>query len=269
PLTDLLKLPVSLPRTALGTLHGLVPVATVLLGQGTVSSLNGSIGRQRRYAAVRTTLPLVAEIGAGYGVTVNDVVLAAITAGYRELLRHRGEEIGPHGLRIVVPVSMRAEHAEYAPDNRVSAVLPYLPIDRSDAVERLRVVHARMTTQKSGGSPKAEDTVLALARRLPFAPVAWSLRLAARFPQRAVGALATDVPGPKRELTLYGRRVLELWPAAPIAMRLRTAVAVLSYHEQLVFGITGDFDSTPDIGVLASGIQREVGELADRAARSR
>lgn len=268
-LAELLKLPVSLPGTVLGTVRSLVPVASAVLGQEAVSSLNGPIGHQRRYTAVRVSLPVVAEIGAEYGVTVNDVVLTAITAGYRELLRCRGEEPAAHGLRIVVPVSLRAEHARYVLDNRVSAVLPYLPIDLSHAVDRLQAVHTRMKSQKSGGAPKAEDTVLTLARRLPFAPVAWSLRLAARFPQRAVGALATNVPGPERALTLHGRKVLELWPAAPIAMRLRTAVAVLSYHDQLVFGITGDFDSTPDIGALAAGIRREIGELADRAASSR
>ncbi|MGW5382173.1 wax ester/triacylglycerol synthase family O-acyltransferase [Nocardia sp. NPDC003963] len=268
-LPDLLKLPVSLPGTAFATLRSLVPVATAVLGQGSGSSLNGPIGRQRRYAPVRVSLPVVAGIGAEYGVTVNDVVLAAITAGYRELLRRRGEQPSPHGLRIVVPVSMRAEHAAYVLDNRISAVLPYLPIDRSDAVDRLRVVHSRMKTQKSGGAPAAERTVLSLAHLLPFAPVAWSLRLAAHFPQRAVGALATNVPGPEHALALQGREVLELWPAAPIAMRLRTAVAVLSYHEHLVFGITGDFDSTPDIGALAAGIEREVGELAARAGHVR
>ncbi|MEV3964436.1 wax ester/triacylglycerol synthase family O-acyltransferase [Nocardia sp. NPDC050193] len=268
-LSALLKLPLSMPGIAFGTVRRLVPVGAAVFEPGPVSSLNGPIGHRRRYTAVRVSLPVVADIGAKYRVTVNDVVLAAITASYRELLLARGETPTAHGLRILVPVSMRAEHAKYVLDNRVSAVLPYLPIDRTDAVDRLRAVHAAMQTQKSGGAASAEHTVLGLAQWLPFAAVAWTLRLATRLPQRGVAAVATNVPGPRHELTLQGREVLELLPAVPIAMRLRTAIAILSYHDHLVFGITGDYDTTPDIAMLADGIRSAVGELAARAACGR
>ncbi|WP_369028765.1 WS/DGAT domain-containing protein, partial [Nocardia farcinica] len=74
----------------------------------------------------------------------------------------------------------------------------------------------------------------------------------------------TNVPGPRHALTLLGCRVLELLPAVPIAMRLRTAVAILSYADQLAVGITGDYDTTGDIDVLAAGIKRSIEELALR-----
>ncbi|WP_084486881.1 wax ester/triacylglycerol synthase family O-acyltransferase [Nocardia sienata] len=259
------KLPAALPAAVVGTVRSLVPVGAALLGSGPVSSLNGPIGHRRRYTAVRVSLPVVSGIGAVYHVTVNDVVLAAITAGYRELLLGRAEEPAAHTLRILVPVSMRAEHAKHVMDNRVSAVLPDLPVGRADPVDRLRVVHMTMEAHKSGGAPGAEHLVLGLARGLPFAAVAWTLRLAARFPQHGVAGLATNVPGPRHPLALQGRPVLELVPAVPIAMRLRTAIAILSYHDHLVFGITGDYDSTPDIDVLAAGIRGAVQELAERA----
>ncbi|MFI5719518.1 wax ester/triacylglycerol synthase family O-acyltransferase [Nocardia sp. NPDC051750] len=266
-LSSLLKLPVSVPGIAFDTVRRLVPIGAAVVEPGPVSSLNGPIGHRRRYTAVRVSLPMVADIAAKYRVTVNDVVLAAITAGYRDLLLRREETPIAHGLRILVPVSMRAEHAKYVLDNRVSAVLPYLPIDRTDAVDRLRVIHTTMQAQKSGGAAGAEHTILGLAQWLPFAAVAWTLRLATRFPQRGIAALATNVPGPRHELTLQGHRVLELVPAVPIAMRLRTAIAILSYHDHLVFGITGDYDTAPDIDVLADGIRHAVGELAGRAGR--
>ncbi len=46
----------------------------------TPSSLSGPIGRQRRYACARASLADIKAIKAGLGGTVNDVVLAAITA---------------------------------------------------------------------------------------------------------------------------------------------------------------------------------------------
>lgn len=254
-----------LPAAVFGAVRSLVPVAATVLEQGPVSSLNGPIGHRRRYTAVRLSLPVVSAIGAAYQVTVNDVVLAAITAGYRDLLLGRGEDPAARPLRILVPVSMRAAHAKYVMDNRVSAVLPDLPVGRADPVDQLRAVHMTMKAHKSGGAPGAEHLVLGLARGLPFAAVAWTLRLVARFPQHGVAGLATNVPGPRHPLTLQGRPVLELLPAVPIAMRLRTAIAILSYHDHLVFGITGDYDSTPDIEVLATGIRGAVRALAERA----
>ncbi|NEW37696.1 wax ester/triacylglycerol synthase family O-acyltransferase [Nocardia cyriacigeorgica] len=263
--SGLLRLPMAMPGLLVTTVRSLLPVGAAVVKPGPVSSLNGPIGHQRRYRAVRVSLPVVAGIGKRYGATVNDVVLAAIAGGYRDLLLERGEEPTPHGLRILVPVSMRAEHAKYVLDNRVSAVLPYLPVDHADPVGRLRAVHSTMQAHKSSGASSAEHTVLSVARWFPFAPVAWTLRLVAKLPQRGVGALATNVPGPRHALTLHGRRVLELLPAVPIALRLRTAIAILSYDDKLAFGITGDYDTTADIDVLAQGIQRSVDELAVRA----
>ncbi|MEU6827764.1 wax ester/triacylglycerol synthase family O-acyltransferase [Nocardia beijingensis] len=259
------RLPVAVPRSAVAMTRGLAPLLSAIVSPAVECSLNGPIGRQRRYVVARAALPEVNEIGAAFDVTVNDVVLAAVAAACRDLLIGRGERLSPDKLRVLVPVSMRSEQAKYTLDNRVSAVLPFLPIEIADPVERLRAIRERMNRHKSGGEAQAEDSVLALAGLLPFAPLAWTLRLLARFPQRTVGALVTNVPGPKEELTVRGQVVSELLPAMPIAMRLRTAIAVLSYAGQLTFGITGDYDTAPDIAVLADGIEQEIRRLRERA----
>ncbi|MGW4090282.1 wax ester/triacylglycerol synthase family O-acyltransferase [Nocardia sp. NPDC004750] len=265
PVRELSRLPVVVPRSVVAMTRGLAPLLSAVVSPATECSLNGPIGRQRRYVVARAALSDVHEIGAVFGVTVNDVVLAAVAAAYRELLVGRDERPSPDKLRILVPISMRSEQAKYTMDNRVSAVLPFLPIEVADPVERLRAIRERMNRHKSGGEAQAEKSVLALAGLLPFAPLAWSLRLLARFPQRTVGALVTNVPGPREQLTVRGRVVSELLPAMPIAMRLRTAVAVLSYAGHLTFGITGDYDTAPDIAVLAEGIEREIRRLRERA----
>ncbi|MGV9541901.1 wax ester/triacylglycerol synthase family O-acyltransferase [Nocardia beijingensis] len=259
------RLPVAVPRSAAAMTRGLAPLLSAIVSPAVECSLNGPIGRQRRYVVARAALPEVHEIGAAFDVTVNDVVLAAVAAAYRDLLIGRGERLSPDKLRVLVPVSMRSEQAKYTLDNRVSAVLPFLPIEIADPVERLRAIRERMNRHKSGGEAQAEDSVLALAGLLPFAPLAWTLRLLARIPQRTVGALVTNVPGPEEELTVRGRVVSELLPAMPIAMRLRTAIAVLSYAGHLTFGITGDYDTAPDIAVLAEGIEQEIRRLRERA----
>ncbi|MGK8524866.1 wax ester/triacylglycerol synthase family O-acyltransferase [Nocardia asteroides] len=264
-LREVTRLPVVAPRSVLGLVRGLAPLASAAVSPAAGCSLNGPIGRQRRYVVARAALPDVHEIGAAFGVTVNDVVLASVAAAYRDLLIGRNEPPAPDKLRILVPVSTRSEHAKYTLDNRVWAMLPFLPIDVADPIERLQVIRARMVRHKSGGEAQAENSVLALAGLLPFAPMAWSLRLLARLPQRMVGALVTNVPGPREQLSIRGREVVELLPAIPIAMRLRTGIAVLSYAGHLAFGITGDYDTAPDLAVLAEGIEREIRRLYEHA----
>ena len=47
---------------------------------------------------------------------------------------------------------------------------------------------------------------------------------------------------------------------------LRTGIAMLSYCEDLTFGIVADYDSSPDIDVLSDGIEQGVARLAGLAA---
>ena len=55
-------------------------------------------------------------------------------------------------------------------------------------------------------------------------------------------------------------------PYVPIATTLRTGISVFTYCDRLTFGITGDYDSTPDLDVLARGIEEGVAELVKVAA---
>ncbi|WP_216915494.1 wax ester/triacylglycerol synthase family O-acyltransferase [Nocardia noduli] len=260
-----LRLPIDLPRTALATVRAAVPLILDVVLPAPDSSLNGPIGRQRRYAVAKTSLPEVREIRTTFGVTINDVALAAVASAFRTVLLGRGEEPRADKLRVLAPVSMRASGAKNILDNRVSAMLPLLPVELTHPVEQLAAVHTRLSRHKVRGEAGAANSFLGLADRLPFAPVALALRLVTMYPQHSVSVLATNVPGPKHRLHLHGGEVLEIFAYAPIAMRLRTGITVLSYGDQLVFGITGDYDSTPDIDLIASGIEKAVAELLRHA----
>jgi diacylglycerol O-acyltransferase len=60
---------------------------------------------------------------------------------------------------------------------------------------------------------------------------------------------------------MMGREVLRLLPIPPIALQLRTGIAMLSYGDDLVFGVTADYDAVPDVDELAEGIERAVARL--------
>lgn len=234
------------------------------------SSLNGPISGMRRFTAARVELAELAEVRLAFDVTLNDVALAAITGSYRSMLLDRGEIPGSDALRTLVPVSVRATDDLDVPDNRVSAMLPLLPVDEADPVKRLAMVHERLTKVKSSGQREGGTALFAAAANIPYPLSAWTIRVLTRIPQSSVTALATNVPGPRSRQHVMGREVLEILPIPPIALHLRTGIAMLSYADQFVFGITADFDSAPDIDALAAGIEDEVWQLAElsRARRT-
>ncbi len=79
-----------------------------IAGPGPSTSLNGPIGPHRRWDWARSRLSDVKQIRDAHGGTVNDVVLAAITRGFRDLLLGRGEQVEGRIVRTLVPVSVRA-----------------------------------------------------------------------------------------------------------------------------------------------------------------
>jgi hypothetical protein len=62
--------------------------------------------------------------------------------------------------------------------------------------------------------------------------------------------------------------MLAYYPFVPIAHGARVGTAILSYNGTLSFGVTGDFDSAPDVDVLARAIAAGVDELHALAVSS-
>jgi hypothetical protein len=49
--------------------------------------------------------------------------------------------------------------------------------------------------------------------------------------------------------------MIRAFPYVPLGGQIRLGIAIFSYDGEVNFGITGDYDSTPDIDVLAGGIE--------------
>ena len=56
--------------------------------------------------------------------------------------------------------------------------------------------------------------------------------------------------------------MIEAFPYVGVFVGVAVIVAVLSYDGALGFGLTGDRDAVPDLGVLAEGIEKSIAELA-------
>jgi diacylglycerol O-acyltransferase len=259
-----LRAPLALTQRVVDAARGLTTLAGVLRPVS-ASSLTGPIGQQRRYGVARASLPDIIAVAKTFGVTVNDVVLAAISGALRALLLERGEQPTPNAVRSLVPVSVRSHDHQHVIDNQISMMLPLLPVDVSDPVARLTAVHDRLVELKLSKEAEAGAAITQLAQYEPFPPISWGIRLAARLPQRNIVTVTTNVPGPRRPLYFLGHRMLEILPYVPIAVRLRTGIAILTYCDQVTFGITADYDSAPEIDLLATAIGHCVTQLVDAA----
>jgi len=233
--------------------------------------IEGRIGPDRVYAHSTASFADVRIIRDAFGGTVNDVVLAAVTRGYRELLLDGGDDPDRAVLRTLVPVSLREADAHGVPDNRVSALLLELPVALTDPVERLQAVRTRMKELKSSHMADAGAVVSNLGDLAPPMVVGTVTRLATRLihrlPQHSINTVATNVPGPQFPLYCLGRQMLAYYPFVPISHGVRIGTAILSYNGELAFGVTGDFDAGPDVDLLARAIADGIVELRELALR--
>ena len=123
------------------------------------TSLNRPIGSDRRLAVVRSRLDVVGRIAHAHDATINDVLVAAIAGGLRDLLRRRGERVDGLVLRAHVPVSLHREQPGQAYGNLDGMMVVPLPIGVPDPTGRLRLIAAETTVRKQRNRP-AGGTVL-------------------------------------------------------------------------------------------------------------
>jgi diacylglycerol O-acyltransferase len=237
------------------------------------TSLDGTIGPHRRWTFAGGTLDEIRTIRKAFGGTVNDVVVAAVTSGFRDLIIARGEDPARVSLRTLVPVSVRQETGNGVYDNQVSAIFLDLPVHLADPLERLAAIHAEMDRLKQSHEAEAGQALTHLAGAVPPAFMGQGTRLVSRLlsrvPQRTMNTVTTNVPGPQFPLYFAGREMLEYLPYVPIGPGVRIGVAILSYNGRLHFAVTGDYDTAPDIGILAGGIEAALATLLGLAAPRR
>jgi diacylglycerol O-acyltransferase len=261
------------PRQAAGRLAEVVRGVTSfrrILKPTPLSTLNGPIGPHRRYAWASTTVDDIKLVRKGLGGTFNDVVLTAITNGFRDLLLSRGESVD-RVVRTLVPVSVRPRDSsgkaigDGTLANKVSAMFAELPVSLTDPVERLHAVGAQMAGLKESKQALAGEALTSLSGFAPPMLLALGTRLASRAGQRNINTVTTNVPGPQTPLYVVGRRMIKAYPYVPLAGQIRIGVAIFSYDGQVNFGVTGDYDSAPDIEVLCTGIEEGMADLVKLA----
>ncbi len=220
---------------------------------------NGHVSTLRRVAW--TTFPLneVKAVKNRLGGTVNDVVLATISAALRAYLERRECNPDRVELRAMLPVNVRRPEEHLQLGNRVSMLVAPLPVGIFDPLERFRQVRTATAQLKERGQAARMTRLVELLELLPPAfqwPIAW---LQVQAPP--VNTVCTNVPGPPVSLYVQGQRLEALVPVVPLAQGMGMAFAILSYADTLTIGVTVDPALVPDSDVVSDLLDAGFDEL--------
>ncbi len=225
-------------------------------------SLNRPVGSDRVLVPLVVPFGFVHETGAALGSTVNDVVLAAISAGVRALMVARGDSpAGP--FTALVPVSTRRLGLEGETGNHVSALVVELPIDDPDPTSAFGTIASRVGELKTQHHADGTEILLEAADHLPPVVVDLVSNLVGR--QSFVNLVVTNLPGPPVPLYFRGGMVAEMVPIVPLGGNLTVGVAVLSYAGRLCLAFHADAAACPDVQTMVEATRLAFDDLAEAA----
>ncbi|HEX7610548.1 MAG TPA: wax ester/triacylglycerol synthase family O-acyltransferase [Solirubrobacteraceae bacterium] len=225
--------------------------------------LNVPIGPHRRFVGIAAELDDFKAIKNTLGGTVNDVVLAVVAGALRSFLISRGRRTEGVELRALVPVSVRTEDEQNRGGNRIVVMRGPLPVYITDPLDRLRFVSQAMAGLKESKQALGAEVISGAQNFAPPTILAQASRL--NFSTRLFNLIVTNVPGPQFPLYVLGREMQQAIPVAFLPENHALAIAIMSYNGQLNFGLLGDFDALPDIGVIGANISAELAGLLELA----
>ncbi len=225
----------------------------------------------RQFAYVRCDMATIKEIKSAFGVTLNDVFLAACSGAIRSYLDRHGE-LPAESLTTVVPVAIRPPGAEIDWGNQVTIWNVSLATDVADPVDRLERIAANTHAARAVHS---ERDLWLFLDWMDYWPLFWFYSrglpllgaLARRRPTYSM--TVSNVPGPKKQLYFAGAPIENIISVGPIIYPYGLNVTGWSYLDNMTIGMQACKKSVPDISQITDGIPQALAELAALAAGRR
>ncbi len=238
----------------------------VLMNEDSPTRFKGKPGVAKRVAWA-DPLPLseVKAIGRALDCSVNDVLLSSVAGALRAYLKARGDDVGGVSIRALVPVNLRPPEKAWKLGNRFGLVFLDLPLGIENPVERVYAVRANMGALKGSYQPVLSLGILAA---MGVGPRVLQEQLLGMLAKNAT-AVMTNVPGPQRPLFLSGAAIETLMFWVPQSGDIGVGVSILSYNDEVQFGLVTDRKLCPDpdevIEALCSGVREAGAGHAPRA----
>lgn len=228
---------------------------------------NGRFGGDRQFSYVTCDLGTIKQIKTAFGVTLNDVFLAACSGAIRSYLDRHGE-LPAESLTTVVPVAIRPPGQEVDWGNQVTVWNVSLATDVADPVERLERIAANTTAARA---VHAERDLWLFGDWMDYWPLFWFYgrglpllgALARRRPTYSM--TVSNVPGPKQRLYFGGAPIENIISVGPIIYPYGLNVTGWSYLGTMTIGMQACEQSVPDISQITDGIPQALAELAELA----
>ena len=197
------------------------------------------------------------------GASVNDVILALITATIRRYQELHGERVKGRLLRMMVPVSLRGSDSVGELGNRISLVPVTIPLDIRNPRRLLVAVHKRTEFLKRSHAAELVSLAGGLIGMFPTAIQAVAGQMLSQLPITPFNLVCTNVPGPQYPLYLLGHKMLRWYPYVPVGGEMAVNCAILSYDGTVYFGFSGDVHAAPDLRRLEAFLKLSFEELRD------
>jgi WS/DGAT/MGAT family acyltransferase len=232
------------------------------LGADQPTALRGPLAVEKR-ATWSTPVPLedVKAASRSLGVTINDVLLTAVTGALRNYLLSRAADVDGLELRGVVPVNLRPREEAHQLGNRFGLVFLPMPIGMTKPQDRLRAVCGRMQALKQSYEP---HLTFQLLRILGMGP-RWLLDYAVDLFGQKATAVVTNVIGPREPISFAGTRLSQAMFWVPCAGRLGLGISILSYAGRVSVGFATDSGLVPDPECIVEGFDGELSRTIKRA----
>jgi len=140
-----------------------------------------------------------------------------------------------------------------------------LPVGEMGAKRRLRQITDRTRYLKESNTAVGAEFLINIGTWAPPTIHAMAARAASRA--RLINLVVSNVPGPQVPMYIAGAKLLAQYPIMPIAEHMGLSIAVTSLAGTMAFGITADWDTLPDIGVLAQAMEESLASLRKAAGR--
>jgi len=212
------------------------------------TSLKGKTGTVKR-VAWSELIPLgeVKALGKALGCSVNDILLSSVAGAFRAYFLQKGETVRDVEVRAMIPVNLRSARDEGTLGNRFGLGTLSLPLHEGNPFARLFLVRSRMNELKSSYQPPLTLGILAAVGVAPNIVQQQFLDILAA----KASTVMTNVPGPRQPLYLAGSRLDQVMFWVPQSGDIGIGVSILSYNDNVQFGLITDRHFVPDPETIA------------------
>ena len=226
------------------------------------ATISGSVSGSRRFVAQTWPYARIRAAGKALGGTLNDAVLAMCAGALRRYLEQSGE-LPSKPLKAMVPMSLRVE-GDLESANAIGFIVANLGTHLADPAQRFKTVQASTQAGKKVYSGLSAGEA-SLFTQLTSSPIVITTLLGLGELLPAYNLVISNVPGPRKAMYWNGAQLEGIYPASIVLHGQALNITLVSYMDQLDFGIIACRRSLPHVQRLLDHLEESLQELEQLA----